>query len=66
MFAIEAAALAKCAHCDDVAFDLRDGTYAIVHLTWSRQPESPPWPRFTQVASEVDLRAAMSEHGADF
>ena len=37
--------VAKCGVCDDAVFCLDDGTWSIVHLTWSGQAESPPWPR---------------------
>ena len=32
-------AIAKCGGCDTVAFQVDDGTFAIVHLTWGRHPE---------------------------
>lgn len=36
--------LAKCGHCDDDAFALSGGRFAIVHLTWTRKDESAPFP----------------------
>ena len=30
---------------DDVLFSMNNGQVAIVHLTWSAQAETPPWPR---------------------
>jgi hypothetical protein len=29
---------------DDVLFKLDDGRVAVLHLTWRRSPEPPPWP----------------------
>ena len=32
--------------CDDALFEFLDdsGQVAVVHLTWARRPETPPWP----------------------
>ena len=30
--------------CDDVAFRVDDGTYAIAHLTWTSRQEPAPYP----------------------
>jgi hypothetical protein len=38
---------ARCQACDDVAVQLADGAWALVHLTWSGKTETPPWPRTT-------------------
>ena len=34
---------------DDVLFEIQDGVgrYAVVHLSWSSKPETPPWPHTT-------------------
>lgn len=37
-------ALARRIDCDDVLFVLASGQVACVHLIWSGQQESPPWP----------------------
>ena len=40
-----ATALARCKHCDDALFQLHDGEFARVHLTWSqRRLDKRPWP----------------------
>ena len=54
--------IAKCGGCDDAVFRLEDETWAIVHLTWSRRAESPPWPRTKLVSSFLAIEAAMTEH----
>jgi hypothetical protein len=42
-------AVAKCGGCDDAVFAVqgRFVHWARVHLTWSGQPEKPPFPRVT-------------------
>jgi hypothetical protein len=32
--------------CDDVLFEIRDGSgrFAVVHIAWTRRAEPPPWP----------------------
>ncbi len=44
--------------CDDALFELRDGTgrVAVVHSTWSKHEERPPWPR-TMVYPSLELWA---------
>jgi hypothetical protein len=54
--------IAKCEHCDDVAIVLRDETFAIVHLTWSRGPEKPPWPRWIACPTAADVIQEMTTH----
>ena len=56
-------AIAKCAGCDDVIFGLDDGTFAIVHLTWTGRPESPPWPSTRRLGSFTALELAADQHG---
>ena len=43
---IRFAAIAKHEGCDDVLYQFLDGStrVAVVHLTWARHPEPPPWP----------------------
>jgi hypothetical protein len=54
-------AVAKCGHCDSAVFAVegRFVQWALVHLTWSGRPESPPWPTASLHAT---LRAAMESH----
>jgi hypothetical protein len=54
--------IAKCGGCDDAVFRLDDETWVIVHLTWSRQAEAPPWPRTKRVGSFLAIEAALTEH----
>jgi hypothetical protein len=37
--------VARSKAADDVLFSMKNGQVAMVHLTWSGQPEAPPWPR---------------------
>lgn len=59
----------KCAGCDSVVFwvegqDLRFPRWALVHLTWTGQPEAPPWPQtkmfdaMRQVREHLEARHA--------
>lgn len=46
LFGIAVSAVATCnGHCDDVLFALKDGRFAIVHLSYpGNAPDQPPWP----------------------
>jgi hypothetical protein len=55
-------ALAKCEGCDDVIFRASDDTFAIVHLTWSGKPETPPWPRTMRLGGFIGVEATMDQH----
>jgi hypothetical protein len=55
-------AVAKCAGCDDVVFRASDDTFAIVHLTWAKKPETPPWPLTTRLGGFVAVETAMDQH----
>lgn len=59
---IALSAVAKCDGCDDVVFGASDGTFAIVHLTWTLKPERPPWPQTTQLGSLIAAETAMDQH----
>lgn len=41
---------------DDFLFRVNDGSgrFALVHLTWSSQPETAPWPQSMLFDSEID------------
>ena len=54
--------LAVCEGCDDVLFRLDDGSFAIVHLTWTSRQESSPWPTTRRMASVPKLLQAAREH----
>ena len=47
--------VAKCGHCDDVAYQLTDGTFVLVHLTWTRKEERSPSPRWVSAADWAGL-----------
>jgi len=57
----------RCGACDEVLVTVGDGSFAMVHLTWSGHPETPPYPRssFTGgfVATEVAQTAHADAHG---
>ena len=46
LFGVPAAAVGKHDGSDDVLFQVLDGSgrVVVVHLTWVRHPELPPWP----------------------
>jgi hypothetical protein len=46
LYGIPVAAIGNHGGCDDVLFQLLDGTgrVAVVHLTWSQHSQEPPWP----------------------
>jgi hypothetical protein len=59
----QARAIAHCSGCDDVVFALEDnGTFALVHLTWSGRPGVPPWPHTTVLPTFVALDLVVSSH----
>ena len=45
-------AIARRIDCDDVLFELQTGQVACVHLTWSSNQETVPWPS-TQIYSSL-------------
>jgi hypothetical protein len=55
-------AVAKCEGCDSVVFRASDSTFAIVHLSWIRKPEAPPWPRTTRLGGFIAVEMAMDQH----
>lgn len=46
-------AVAKCQVCDDVVLRASDGTFAIVHLTWTMKPDSPPRPHTSRLGGFI-------------
>lgn len=55
-------AVAKCEGCDSVVFSVSDGSFAIVHLSWIRKPEAPPWPHTTRLGGFVAVEMTMDQH----
>lgn len=58
----EFTAVSTCPACDDVLFRVGDGSFVIVHLTWSGEQERPPWPRTTRLAGFVAAELAIAQH----
>lgn len=56
------AAVAKCEGCSQVVFSASDGTFAIVDLTWSGRPETPPRPRTQRLGGYVAVELVMDQH----
>ena len=55
-------AIAKCEGCDSVVFRLADETFAIVHLSWNRKADTPPWPSTTRLGGFIAVEMAMNQH----
>ena len=50
-----------------MAFELPDGTFAVVHLTWIRKPERSPSFPFTDLYPSVqDLQARFDEDHVEY
>jgi len=63
LFGQAARAVGWCRHCDDAIFELPDGGFAIVHLTWpSSGPDRPPWPDTELHADSTGIEAYLREH----
>ena len=60
LFGIAVAAVGKHDGSDGVLFRVLDGSerLAVVHLTWSRRPEPPPWPA-TEFFAGLELFAEL-------
>jgi hypothetical protein len=54
--------IAACPACDSAAFRADGGRFAIVHLTWTRHQEPPPWPTAEIVTGYRALEAAADKH----
>lgn len=55
-------ATARCAGCDNAVFRCSDDSFAMVHLTWSQQSETPPWPHTVRLGSFLAVELAMDQH----
>lgn len=56
-------AIARCQTCDDVVFSVEGDHpiwFALVHLTWRRSRELPPWPITEQL--ELPLAQSLRAH----
>lgn len=54
--------IAVCSACDSAAFRADDGRFAIIHLTWNRHQEPPPWPSAEIVTGYRALEVAADKH----
>ncbi|WP_123814515.1 hypothetical protein [Myceligenerans xiligouense] len=45
---------------DDVIVSLIDGTFALVHPTWTGRVERPPWPETTRLGDAVAASEAVA------
>lgn len=57
-------AIAKCVGCDDVLFSI-EGEYVrwtVVHLTFARHPEEPPWPMAERFNAFAEARRRLADH----
>jgi hypothetical protein len=55
-------AIAACSGCDRVAVRLDDGTFAIIHLTWTSRQERHPWPATQQAGGYIALETLIDNH----
>jgi hypothetical protein len=62
LYGLGLTAVAKCAGCDSVVFRASDDTFAIVHLSWTRKPDTPPWPQTTRLGGFIAVELAMDQH----
>jgi hypothetical protein len=58
---VDLTTVAWCNGCDDTVFRCGDGTFAIVHLSYTR-PDRAPWPATTRLGGFVALELAMDQH----
>jgi hypothetical protein len=54
--------VAKCSCCDDVVFQVDDGTFAIVHLTWTGHLDRAPSPTTRRFQTIRALLSAANNH----
>ncbi len=55
-------AIAKCKSNDDVLFELINGDYAIIHLTWNGNESDPSFPTYKVCIKEnIDLEFFIDE-----
>jgi len=58
---VSAEVIARSSALDDVLILLEDGRWALVHLTWRRAPEAPPWPLVEFYDSVQALGRALTD-----
>lgn len=52
----------RCGGCDEVLISVVDGSFALVHLTWSGRQEPPPYPRITMRGPYPDTERGQQLH----
>jgi len=55
-------AITACSGCDRVIFQVDDGTFAIVHLTWTTRHEPDPWPATQRPGGYIALELLINDH----
>ncbi len=55
-------AVARCEGGDHVLFRVDDGTWAIVHLSWSSHIEPPPCPSTIRLGGFIAVDLAVAQH----
>ena len=51
-----------CAGCDRAVFEVEGWGHAIVHLTWTRTSEQPPWPQSEMADTSAALVRLLDAH----
>jgi hypothetical protein len=65
LFDIRPEVLNRCSACDEVLVRVGEGKFGMVHLTWTGQRETPPWPRYSDTGGYVATELAQLVHGRD-
>jgi hypothetical protein len=55
-------AIAACSGCDRVVFKVDDGSFAVVHLTWTTHQEPDPWPATHRLSGYIALETVINDH----
>jgi hypothetical protein len=45
-----------------VAFQVDDGSFTIIHLTWTTHQEPDPWPATQRLGGYIALETLINEH----
>jgi hypothetical protein len=69
LFGIKTRSVARRQDCDDVLFELLDGSgrFAVVHLTYARHPElGPRWPETVVYGDWTEFLTVMNADAAEW
>ena len=67
LYGLSMTPLAHSTAADDVLFAMDNEEVALVHLTWSGRPETPPWPRHRRYPTmELWAQQVMEPEHADY